>query len=112
MFEKRANATLARAAATYSGRGVEYGNTWADHCQWLAMKSTAKHLGVEVPDRFFRAFALAAIVDQKRQRLEGGYKDDSVLDGIAYEAAWAEEMRVLKAVDSQPPVMSLLGKVL
>jgi hypothetical protein len=94
MFEKRANATLARVTATFGQRGTEYGDTWAN-CQWLAMKATAQELGITVPPEFLRALAVAALVDLKYQRLEGGYKDDSVVDAGAYGAFWAEEMRVL-----------------
>jgi hypothetical protein len=95
MFERRANATLKRVTATFGQRGTEYGDTLAD-CQWLAMKATARELGVIIPDEFLRAIAVAALVDIKYQRLQGGYKDDTVVDGIAYGAVYAEEMRVLK----------------
>lgn len=92
IFETFADTTLNRVRGTYTQRGTEYGDTWA-HCQWLALKATARELGVEIPDSKLRAIAAAVLVDVKYQRLEGGFKDDSVIDGIAYNSLWAEEMQ-------------------
>lgn len=93
LFESHANATIERVRATYSQRGGEYGDTWRN-CQWLALKAAARKLGVQIPDKFLTAIAAAVLVDVKYQRLEGGYKDDSVVDGIAYQALWAQEMGI------------------
>lgn len=93
-FEQNADASLARAKAIYAQRGSEYADTWG-HCQFLAMKAVAKQLGIKIDEKYFRALATAAFVDMKYQRLEGGYKDDSVMDGMAYAAFLAEEMRKL-----------------
>ena len=38
------------------------------------------------------------------QRLEGGYKDDSIIDGIAYAANLAEEMQTAtRPIPAEPP---------
>lgn len=92
IFETFANATIDRVKGTYEQRGTEYGDTWA-HCQWLALKATCRKLGLEIPESKLRAVAAAVLFDVKYQRLEGGYKDDSVVDGMAYGGLWAEEMR-------------------
>jgi hypothetical protein len=91
LFESNANASIARVTATFGQRGAEYGDTWRN-AQWLTMKAVAKKLGVSIPDDALRPIAAAVLCDVKYQRLEGGYKDDSVIDGIAYNANLAEEM--------------------
>lgn len=92
IFETYADTTLNRVRGTYATRGTEYGDTWRN-AQWLALKATRDELGLSIPDSALRAVAAAVMVDVKYQRLEGGFKDDSVVDGIAYNALWAEEMQ-------------------
>jgi hypothetical protein len=103
-FERLAGATLARVADTFGQRGTEYGDTMRD-CQWLAMKAVAARLGYKIQPEHFRALCIAGFVDMKYQRLQGGYKEDSVVDGIAYAGFLAEDMRLLalpKAEDWKP----------
>lgn len=107
IFETFADTTLNRVRGTYAQRGTEYGDTWA-HCQWLALKATARELGVEIPDSKLRAIAAAVLVDVKYQRLEGGFKDDSVIDGIAYNSLWAEEMQR----QAQPQSENTVGQII
>lgn len=95
-FEANAMATLDRVQKTFTQRGAEYGDTWRN-CKFITFKSVAKDLGVEVPDEFCRALVTAGFIDMKYQRPEGGYKDDSIIDGIAYMAYLAQEMLELKA---------------
>lgn len=97
IFETFADKTLSRVRATYAQRGGEYGDSWRN-CQWLAMKATCRELGISIPEAKLRALAVAALYDVKYQRLEGGYKDDSVIDAIAYGSLWAEEMARLKEI--------------
>lgn len=92
IFETFADATLNRVRGTYATRGTEYGDTWRN-AQWLALRATRDKLGLNIPDSMLRAVAAAVLYDVKYQRLEGGFKDDSVVDGIAYGALWAEEMQ-------------------
>lgn len=94
LFEQRAMATINRVTSTFGQRGSEYGDTMRD-CQWLVLKSVAKKLGIELPDKFARAIAIAGMVDIKYQRYQGGYKDDNGIDGIAYGAFLADEMAEL-----------------
>lgn len=99
IFETYADLSFGRVRATYAQRGTEYGDSWRN-CQWLAMKATCRRLGITIPEEFLRALAVAALYDVKYQRLEGGYKDDSVIDAMAYGGLWAEEMRRLDDADS------------
>ena len=95
LFEQRANATLSKVTATFGQRGTEYGDTWRN-CRFVVMKAIARELRLNIPDDAYRALATAAFVDMKYQRNEGGYKEDSLIDGIAYGAFLADEMRELK----------------
>jgi hypothetical protein len=94
IFESHTLTSLDRAKEIFAGRGTEYGDTWRD-CQFLKMKAVAKSLGIEIDDSHYRALATAAFSDMKYWRLLGGYKDDSIIDGINYDAFLAEEMRLL-----------------
>lgn len=98
LFESNANASIARVTSTFGQRGAEYGDTWRN-AQWLAFRAVAKRFGLEIPESAIRPLCAAVMVDVKYQRLEGGYKDDSIVDGIAYSANLAEEMR---AFEPQP----------
>jgi hypothetical protein len=102
IFETYADLSFGRVRATYAQRGTEYGDSWRN-CQWLAMKATCRKLGIDVPERLLRALAVAALYDVKYQRLEGGYKDDSVIDAMAYGGLWAEEMRRLEKPEIRTP---------
>jgi hypothetical protein len=93
-FERNACATLNRVTAVFCQRGGEYADTWKT-CQFLTMKAVAQRLGSHISPEHFRALATAAFVDMKYQRMEGGYKDDNVVDGIAYSAYLAQEMAEL-----------------
>lgn len=92
LFEQNAGTTLDRVKATFCQRGGEYGDTWRS-AQWLAMKATGKTFGITLSDDQWRALAAACLVDVKYWRLMGGYKEDTGIDGIAYEANWVEIMR-------------------
>ena len=91
-FTRLASATLRRVEAVFVQRGAEYGDSWADNT-WVTTLAVAKKLGVNLRKEHCRAIALAAFVDAKYTRNIGGYKDDSLMDGINYTAALAEEMR-------------------
>lgn len=92
LFEQRASATLKRVASIFCQRGTEYSDTWKE-AQFLKMKAVAKKLGAVIPNDAYRAIACAAFCDMKYSRLAGGYKEDSIDDGIAYDAFLADEVR-------------------
>jgi hypothetical protein len=96
LFDTNAAATLDRVKSIFTQRGTEYSDTWRT-CQFLAMKAVATELGAVIPEDAFRAIACAAFCDMKYQRLSGGYKEDSVDDGIAYNAMLVQEIRNTKA---------------
>lgn len=100
-FEENAHATLKRVEAVFTERGREYGDTWRN-CQFLAMKAVARKFDTTIPLWLFRALATAALVDMKYQRLEGGYKDDSMIDGIAFSLYLAEEIRDIERNKQTP----------
>ena len=101
-FESNADATLDRVRATYSQRGSEYADTWGT-CRFLKMKAVAKELGSKIDERHYRALATAAFCDMKDERMSGGWKDDSMVDGIAYDASLVQEMRELKQGQKHVP---------
>ncbi len=91
LFDSNAKATLGRVSEIFQQRGGDYGDTWRD-CQWLAIKAVSRKLGLNLTHDQCRKIAAAALFDVKYQRLQGGYKDDSIIDGIAYGANLAAEM--------------------
>jgi hypothetical protein len=100
LFSHHADATLMRVRATYSERGQQYGDTWRS-CQWLKMKAVSRALGITIPDHACCAIALGVLGDVKYQRNMGGYKDDSTIDEIAYNAVLAEEVTIALQHQSQ-----------
>lgn len=99
LFDTNAKESLAIVSATFNQRGDEYGDTWRD-CQWLAMKSAAEKAGIHLDTQTARLLAAAALYDVKYQRLQGGYKEDSIIDGIAYAANFRSEMK--SYIDTRP----------
>lgn len=91
-FSVNAVPVLAEAAEVLDGRGAEYGDTWANN-RWLALLAVARRLGIELTLGQARKLGAAALVDVKYSRLEGGYKEDSLLDGVNYAANLVGEMR-------------------
>ena len=96
LFDERAKAGLGKVSDTFCERGTQYGDTWMD-CQWLVLRSVLREFGIENLDQErLRIVALAALVDVKHQRFQGGWKADNLVDGMAYGAVLAESMEVLK----------------
>ena len=95
LFEQNAETALNRSHSTFCQRGHEYGDTWR-HSQHLCLRVAYRKLtNRDLPIEFCNALASAVMVDMKYQRMEGGYKDDTLIDAIAYQAFHAEEMRNL-----------------
>lgn len=105
LFEQRATRTFDEATAVFKERGTQYSDTWRT-CRFLTMKAIAKELGCSIDDRFYRALATAAFVDMKHERLMGGYKEDSLTDGINYAAFLVDEMRELSEVRKQEKLVT------
>jgi len=93
-FEQNALATLDRVRGIFEERGGQYGDTWGE-CQFLVMKAIANKFGIKIDPKFYRALATAAFVDMKYARMAGGYREDNLNDGIAYQAYLTEEIRQL-----------------
>lgn len=95
-FERRANATLDRVRNTYASRGREYGDTWRD-APLFYLQSVLREFGLPPLDRpRLVALAAATLADVKYSRMIGGYKDDNLIDGIAYTACLAEAMKEVR----------------
>jgi hypothetical protein len=96
LLRENAEATLNRVYATILERSGKYADTWRTN-QFLTMRAVYRELtGRELETRALRALAFAAFVDEKHQRLLGGYDDDHSIDEIAYRAALAEEVKRVK----------------
>ena len=95
LFGQYTTATLDRCKAVFEERAGQYSDTMKE-CQWLLMQAIADDLGIDIPPDCFRVLAIAGLVDIKYTRLLGGYKQDTIEDGINYSGFVAEEMRILK----------------
>ena len=85
LFEEAAGPILQECANVFQERGEQYGDTWRN-CQWIKVKSAGKLLGLNLTSVQCAILAASAMCDLKHQREEGGYKRDSPVDGINYEA--------------------------
>lgn len=102
LFDTLADATLERVQQTYSykqqeGRGAQYGDTMRE-CEFLTVQAVAGELldPTLCDEQDYRlACFLAGMVDMKLERMRGGYRDDNLVDLIAYAAALAELMKQL-----------------
>lgn len=95
-FERSADAGHEQVRAVYHQRGGEYSDTLETN-DWLAFRALAKKLlGVEVSKDQARLLSLASLVDVKYERLAGGWKDDSLTDGLAYGSALLGELKALE----------------
>lgn len=99
LFETNVLPILSEVIDTFTERGTQYADTWKN-CRWLALIATLRKIG----DRFhydieeLRAISAAALVDIKYSRLEGGYKEDSAIDAIAYYPNWVAQMRKVEEI--------------
>lgn len=97
-FERFADTTLDKVRATYAQRGQEYADSW-DLSQYaspftdLALTEINKHeyLGDLSPEAK-RLIANSSMLDVKLSRLGGGYKEDTLIDMIAYLAFFTQAL--------------------
>jgi hypothetical protein len=104
-FERTADATIDDVRTIYASRGQEYADSWADeNLVTTFLDATLRALYIEglsdlrkltVQEK--RLILLACLVDVKDSRMGGGFKPDSVIDGIAYRASWCAHMREYEA---------------
>lgn len=96
-FPQSADATIEKVRATYATREGEYGDSWATKNQvHTFLDATLKSIsdrGVGA-DAFSpeekRLIALSSMVDVKMTRMVGPYKEDTIVDLIAYLAVYNE----------------------
>lgn len=98
-FEVFAEATIERARATFEQRGVEYADDWKE-VRPLTLRAVSSKLGFSIPQEYERAVMWAVLCDLKYQRRMGGYKDDTMIDSINYDAVLAEEMQRLMKTEA------------
>jgi len=90
-FERNAEASLAKVRAIFTERGGQYADTW-ELAQWVKTIAVARSIGIELSNEQARKIVAAALCDVKYWRNLGGYKEDNLLDGIAYDANLMAEM--------------------
>jgi len=100
LFEKNARKTLKDTIKVFEQRGGSYGDSYKID-QHLALKAILKKFNVEVDDRILNAIQAAVLVDTKYSRLVGGYKEDSIVDMLAYGAFLVEEMKTIEKEESK-----------
>ncbi len=104
LFTENARETLKRAIETFAARGEQYGDTWRD-CQHLTLRAVfTELLGQELPFEICDCIAAAVLCDVKYQRLQGGWHEDHLIDGINYQAYLVEAMRRLRTNESCEPM--------
>lgn len=92
LFDALCKARLNKTIQVCEERGNQYGDT-LKNCQWLVMRAVSERLDSwPLSMEAARKLAMAALVDIKYQRFEGGYKVDNLDDGINYAAVLAELM--------------------
>lgn len=91
-FERCADATLDEVRATYAQRGQEYADSWAlDRIVTTLTANVLREImGVEATPEEMRLLQAAVLCDVKDARLCGPYKRDSIVDGVAYRALFAQ----------------------
>lgn len=89
-FERCADAALDRVRSIYASRGQEYADSWhLDNQVTTYLDSTLALIGLTgVPAELKRLLQLACLIDVKDSRLGGPFKADSVVDSLAYRAAY------------------------
>jgi len=113
-FDRCADATLEEVKSIYQQRGGEYADSWVlenQHAPFLRMV-LRETKDWAVTNRVVRLIVAAVMVDIKDSRMGGPYKRDSVVDGIAYRALfaqlmeeWQTECNNLSKSSKSPPVM-------
>ena len=88
-FEESADKTIEQVRAIYSQRGQEYADSWSlDNLVTTFTEHTLRELGFRLDPLQLRLVLMAALVDVKDSRMGGPFKADSIIDGIAYRAAY------------------------
>lgn len=87
-FDAGADKTLDAVRAIYAQRGEEYGDSWRlENMTTTFTEAVLRRMNVQAAPTMLRLLQLASLVDVKESRLKNGpYKQDSVIDGIAYRA--------------------------
>lgn len=90
-FEIAASRTLKEVVDTFSARGEEYEDSWKlENLVTTFLDSTLRRFGLVLSKEQKRLLMAAVLVDVKDSRMIGPYKRDTVVDGLAYRAAFAQ----------------------
>ena len=103
LFEENATKTLDRISKVYEERAGQYADSYRADTH-LTLQAVLEKIGVGVPDRWLNAITAAVLYDVKYSRLEGGYKEDNIVDGINYGAFLVEELaQIEKELEGYTP---------
>jgi len=95
-FERSADAGHEQVRAIYGQRGGEYSDTLETN-DWYTMRALAKHLvGIDLSKDHARLLSLASLVNVKYERMSGGWKEDSLVDKLAYGSALLGELHGIR----------------
>ena len=102
-FDTAVDEILTESLDITKQRGDEYGDTWADdNLMTTFTQRTLRDFGMWDPTpEQCRLILLAALIDVKDSRMLGGYKEDSLVDGINYRAVYAAMRRKYDANKDQ-----------
>ena len=101
VFNRSAKPVLDECSATFTQRAGEYQDTWAIENQESAfLDHVMAEFGLLLTKEQKRLVQLAVLIDVKDSRMLGPYKRDTIIDGIAYRAAFATVFEEYLAAES------------
>lgn len=93
VFEESAKRTAVKCEAIYGQRGGEYSDTWAlENQQTVFVDTVLRMLNLSLSAEAKRLLKLGALIDVKDDRMLGGFKEDSLIDGVNYRLVFNDLM--------------------
>lgn len=96
-FAAQAAMGLKEVSPIMQARGAEYGDPW-ETSQWTTLRAVSQRYGLTVSPQMARLLAAAALVDIKHERNSGGFKEDNLVDGVAYSLNLIGEVKTMDRV--------------
>lgn len=102
LFADNSKATLKKVITTITERAKQYGDSFGV-TRYLTLKAVLKGFPSvdNLTDEQCHAIAAAVLCDIKYHRQQGGYREDTTLDLIAYQSFLNEQMSKIK--NTTPP---------
>ncbi len=102
-FPESADSTIEKVRQTYTTREGEYGDSFhLDNQAPGFLRTTLARFGVTVTPEQLRLIQLASLIDTKMQRMIGPFKEDTLVDLIAYVAVYNELRAKYERRDDAP----------